>query len=296
MKIIIDTDPGVDDAMALALAKAEPRLEVAALTTVFGNVSAATATRNALALTEWLDLPVPVAEGAAKPLVLPEFPPVDHVHGPEGFGAMPAPAPTRTKDPRSAAELIVAEADGAVLAPIGPFTNVARALEADPALPQRLDRIVVMGGGLARGNVTPHAEANVWHDPHAARAVLRSGGDVWMVGLDVTDRILCTRDDFAAMEAASPGAGGLLWRMGAFYLDFYASKGMAGCGLHDPAALIAVTDPDLFDWEETGLDVICEGDEIGRTVRADGPPVKVAVGGDLEAVKSRFLERVSSLP
>lgn len=298
MRILIDTDPGVDDAMALAMAAADPRLDVVGLTTVHGNVRAETATRNALVLCDRLGWDaVPVAEGADAPLALPPFPAVDFVHGAEGFGDLPAMAPSRGADPRSAVDLILdASREGPLLlGPIGPFTNVAAAMEADPGLGERLEAIVVMGGALAGGNVTPHAEANVWHDPHAARAVLRSGARVSMVGLDVTDRILCTQADFDRMAEEAPRVGGLLRDMGRFYLRAYARRGMAGCGLHDPAALIAATDPDLFEWEETGLDVVLDGERVGQTVRADGPPVRVAVGGDLDAVKERFLSLVGRL-
>ncbi|MBM2578115.1 nucleoside hydrolase [Jannaschia sp. Os4] len=296
-RILIDTDPGVDDAMAIAMAAADPRLSLVGLSTVFGNVRAATATRNALVLCDWLGLDVPVAEGADVSQALGRFDAVDWVHGAEGFGDMPAQAPSRGKDPRDAADLIIeaSKAGLLVLAPIGPLTNVAEAMQRDPGLAARLDHLVIMGGSLSGGNVTARAEANVWHDPHAAREVLRAGANVTLVGLDVTNRVCCTADDFDRLAREAPAMGGRLREMGAFYLDFYASKGMAGCGLHDPAAILAHTDPDLFAFEETGIDVILDGDAVGETVRADGPPVRVAVDGDLDAIKERFLGLVGRL-
>ena len=296
-RILIDTDPGVDDAMAIAMAAADPRLSLVGLSTVFGNVRAATATRNALVLCDWLGLDVPVAEGADVSQALGRFEAVDWVHGAEGFGDMPAQVPSRGKDARDAAQFIIeaSTAGPLVLAPVGPLTNVAEAMRRDPGLAGRLDHVVIMGGSLSGGNVTARAEANIWHDPHAARDVLRSGARITLVGLDVTNRVVCDAGDFDRMAREAPAMGGRLREMGAFYLRFYASKGMAGCGLHDPAAILAHTDPDLFAFEETGIDVILDGDAVGETVRADGPSVRVAIGGDVDAIKARFLDMVGRL-
>ena len=298
MRLTIDTDPGIDDAMAILYAHAAPEIEIAALTTVYGNVRVDQATRNALRLLDWCGLDgVPVHEGAARPSVLPPFRPSAHVHGDEGFGDMRAEAPSRAADPLPAAVALAAAAGrGETLCPVGPLANLAAMLDADPDACRKAERIVVMGGGIEGGNITPHAEANIWHDPHAA-ARLFSEPNLWMVGLDVTNRILVSREDMAALADAAPVLGGRLASMTDFYIRFYESLCREGCALHDPAAVIACTHPHLFDWEETPIRVVTEGDEIGRTVRGgDGAPVKVAVDVDAPAVKALWMERIASLP
>ena len=297
MRLTIDTDPGIDDAMAILYAHAAPEIEIAALTTVYGNVRVDQATRNALRLLDWCGLDgVPVHEGAARPSVLPPFTPSAHVHGDEGFGDMPAEAPARAADPRPAAAALAAAAGrGEALCPVGPLANLAAMLDVDPDACRKADRVVVMGGGIAGGNVTPHAEANIWHDPHAA-ARLFAEPNVWMVGLDVTTRILVSRADMAALAEAAPVLGGRLAAMTDFYIRFYESIGLEGCALHDPAAVIACTHPQLFDWEETPVRVVTEGEEIGRTVPGgDGAPVRVARDVDAAAVKALWMERIASL-
>ena len=298
MRLTIDTDPGIDDAMAILYAHAAPEIEITALTTVYGNVRVDQATRNALRLLDWCGLDdVPVHEGAARPSVLPPFKPSAHVHGDEGFGDMPADVPSRAADPLLAAAALAAAAGrGEALCPVGPLANLAAMLDVDPDACRKAERVVVMGGGIEGGNVTPHAEANIWHDPHAASRLFAQP-NVWMVGLDVTTRILVTREDMAALADAAPVLGGRLAAITDFYIRFYESIGREGCALHDPAAVIACTHPHLFDWEETPIRVVTEGEEIGRTVPVgDGAPVKVAVDVDAPAVKALWMERIASLP
>ena len=174
-KLIIDTDPGIDDAMAIFYAAAAPDIELLGLTTIFGNVTTKMATRNALRLLESADLDLPVAHGAEKPLVLPPFEPSAHVHGDEGFGDIPAAEPKGQAVAEDAADFLIRMArehkGELVLCPVGPLTNIALAVQRDPEFVKNCKRIVIMGGSLeAGGNITPHAEANIYHDPHAARA------------------------------------------------------------------------------------------------------------------------------
>ena len=298
MRLTIDTDPGIDDAMAILYAHAAPEIEIAALTTVYGNVRVDQATRNALRLLDWCGLDeVPVHKGAGAPSVLPPFEPSAHVHGDEGFGDMPAETPSRAADPLPAGRALAATAGrGEALCPVGPLANLAAMLDVDPDAARKADRVVVMGGSLSAGNVTPHAEANIWHDPHAAARLLREP-NVWMVGLDVTHRILLTREDMAALADAAPLLGGRLAAMTDFYIGFYGSIGRAGCALHDPAAVIACTHPHLFDWQETPIRVVTEGGQIGRTVPGgNGAPVRVATDVDAAAVKTLWMDRIALLP
>ncbi|EKE44581.1 Inosine/uridine-preferring nucleoside hydrolase [Oceaniovalibus guishaninsula JLT2003] len=296
LKMVIDTDPGVDDAMAVFFAARTPQIDLLALTTVFGNVTVETATRNALHLCEMAGLDIPVAQGAAGPLARAPSPPSAHVHGAEGFGDLPAVAPARRAVAEDAADLLcrlAREHPGALtVCAIGPITNVAEAIRRDPAFARNVARIVFMGGAAwVPGNVTPHAEANTWNDPHALTEVLASGAPVVMVGLDVTMRVLCTAQDFARIARTDPHLGGFLDRASRFYLDFYRNvAGVEGCGLHDPAAIVAALRPDLFRMRRTALSVALDGAEIGRTRPVDdGPPIDICEDGDMEAVKALFL-------
>lgn len=304
VKLIIDTDPGIDDAMAIFYAAAAPDIDLLGLTTIFGNVTAPMATRNALRLLEWAGLEnVPVAEGLNTPRALPPFPPTAIVHGEEGFGDLPAADPKGHKITESAAEFLVRMArehrGELVLCPIGPLTNIAAAMDLDPEFISNVSRIVIMGGSLEEGgNVTPHAEANIYHDPHAAEALFASGAKIEMVGLDVTHRILCTYEDFDAIKAAAPRMGGLLHEMTQFYLHFYTTVGKHdGCSLHDPAAVIACTHPELFTPRTVPVSVSCAGETSGATVLAtDGrAPVQVLMATQADAVKARFLDVLATL-
>ncbi len=303
-KLIIDTDPGIDDAMAIFYAIAEPSIELLGLTTIFGNVTTPTATRNALRLVEMAGLGIPVAEGAPKPQDLPPFPPASEVHGDEGFGPIPAETPKGGAVDEPAAEFLVRMArehkGELVLCPVGPLTNIAAAIRLDPDFATNCKRIVLMGGSLrAGGNITAHAEANLYHDPHAGAEVFASGGTLAMVGLDVTDRILCRPHHFEALAKASPKFGGFLNGMSGFYMDFYRKvRQLDGCSLHDPAAVIACVAPELFTWEDHPLDVTLDGDAMGATVAAPGAgrgATSVAVEAQFDAVRERFLDTVAML-
>lgn len=302
LKIIIDTDPGIDDAMAIFYAYLHPEIEVLGLTTVFGNVTVDIATRNALVLTELAKQNTPVAKGAAKPLVQSPNGVSDHVHGAEGFGNMPPRTPIDQAVNETAAEFIcrvINENPGEiVLCPIGPLTNIALALELDPSIAQKTKSVVIMGGGIARGNVTEYAEANIWNDPHAADAVFAADWDVVMVGLDVTHQVACGTADFNRGASAAPVLGGFLSEATEFYLTFYESVyGKPECHLHDPTAVIAITDPQLFTIENHALEVILDGERIGQTAHSEKRgrrPVRVCMGVDAVAVKELFLSTIDS--
>ncbi|MFG6081905.1 nucleoside hydrolase [Paracoccus litorisediminis] len=296
MKLLIDTDPGIDDAMAIIFAARHPGIELVGLTTVFGNVPVETATRNALALVEHCDLNVPVAQGAAQPLVLPPFDFPAHIHGAEGFGHLPPTAPTLQAVTESAAAFmtrLARENPGQItLCPIGPITNVAEAIRLDPDFARNIARIVVMGGALdTPGNITPYAEANTFHDPHALEIVLNSGAEILMIGLDVTMQVTLEAKDFRALAEAAPHDGGLLDGMAGLYLDFYRSVGKEGCALHDPMAVIACLHPEWFTVERTALACVTEGEQLGQTLRAAGDSrTEVALDCRDYTIRSLFLD------
>lgn len=305
--IIIDTDPGVDDALALVYALNCPALELVGVTTVHGNVSVARSTRNALGLLELArpDLEIPVARGADSPLNGLARREADFVHGAEGLGDTPLLAPRRAPDPRPAWQFIrdqVAARPGEItLCAIGPMTNLATVLAHAPEIARQVAGVVVMGGAVTvPGNITPQAEYNVWADPAAAAAVLAAPWPLTLVGLDVTTQVICTREDFAAIASAAPRVGGFLAQAADFYVDFYQrAAGIDGCHLHDPSALIALSHPQYFSGSTMVLAVAEQGDHRGRTrPAAGGPPgqsaVRVLTGVDAAAVKAQFMLTLSA--
>ena len=297
-KIIIDTDPGIDDAMALHHAFADERLDVIGLTTVFGNVPVKTATRNALHLCELAAIEIPVAEGAATPMTITPNPHADFVHGVEGFGDYPPRTPAREKDARSAAEFLCevtkANPGEITICAVGPLTNLALALEHDPEIAKNAKNVVIMGGAVeAPGNVTPFAEANIWNDPHAAQLVFDADWDVTLVGLDVTHSVSCNMDDFRDVTKSAPEIGKFLEQVSEYYIKFYTENvGVDGCYLHDPAAVIAITDPEFFEVKEAPLNTILEGEQVGNTIAdpaRNGRPVKICLEVNDQGVKDTFL-------
>src|SRR5580700_4258588 len=210
-RIIIDTDPGIDDAMAIFLALRSPELKVEAITPVAGNVPLDLSLRNALRLVEIAErTDVPVAAGASHPL-LRRLATAGHVHGVNGLAGVEFPEPKTKPVHETAPELIrriVRENPGEItIVAVGPLTNVALALRADPALASVIPAIVIMGGSLSGGNMTPAAEFNLYVDPEAARIVFDAGIPLTMVGLDVTRKVLFTDQRLKALETAKNPSG-----------------------------------------------------------------------------------------
>ena len=305
VKLIIDTDPGIDDAMAIFYAASEPEIDLLALTTIFGNVTTSQASRNALYLIDKLGLDIPVSQGLECPRVLPPFPPSSNVHGFEGLGTLhvrPSPvSPINQSAPEYLVEMAQEHKGEMVICPIGPLTNIAAAMDLDSNFCSNLQRMVIMGGSLrAGGNITPFAEANIYHDPHAANHVLQHGKNIMLVGLDVTNKVICPRSFFYEIAKHSRRLGSLLLEMSEFYIDFYEIVGkFDGCGMHDPSALIACVVPELFQTETHKLRVCCDGESSGEIlVDPEGPGnlVDVCVEVDIEAVKQKFFQKVTQLP
>ena len=301
-KVLIDTDPGVDDAMAVFYAAVHPEIDLVGMTTIFGNVTTEIATRNAIVLAERVKQDIPVAKGAKMPLVQKPNPVSDFVHGAEGFGTM-LPQPIRGKAVLEPAHeficrMINENPGEIILCPIGPLTNIALALRYDPSIASKVKDIVLMGGALDRGNVTDYAEANFWNDPHAAHEVFAADWSVTVTGLNVTNQVVCQPEDFAHLENTSPVLGGFLNEAVQFYMDFYATvhDGVRCCDMHDPSALIAITHPEYFSLESHPLEVIVEGERIGQMVRssAEGRTEhKVLMKVDSEAVKKQFMSTIA---
>ncbi|MDN3554079.1 nucleoside hydrolase [Halomonas almeriensis] len=272
--IIFDTDPGVDDAQAIAIAMAHPDIELLGMTTTFGNVDITTATHNALLLAELAERQVPVAQGAAAPMVKPRHPAPTHIHGDNGLGNIALPEVQGKADSRSAAQFIVdtvnARPGEVSLVAVGPLGNLAAALQLDPALIEKVKQVIVMGGSIKEGgNVTPVAEANIFNDPHAAQRVLTAGWPLVMVGLDVTHRCVLGPRQMARIEAGQGRLGQVLAGSYAFYRSFYQQMlGIDGCCPHDSCALAWLVRPEMFTTQRGHLNVVTEGLAEGQTLFA----------------------------
>lgn len=276
-KIILDTDPGIDDVMAIMFAEAHPEIELKAITTIFGNVTIDTATHNALYLKQKYQLQADVVKGASKPLVRPPVGPTVMVHGESGFGDVEVPVKVEgAADTRSAHQYIIdavkAEPNEITLVAIGPLTNLALALQAEPDIVNLVKEVVVMGGAFGvndhRGNVTPYAEANVHDDPHAADIVFSAPWPVVIIGLDVTEQSFFTGDYLDRLRDDAGEVGQFIWDVSRFYLKFYKEKvGLDACHVHDPSAIAYVIDPELFTLRDGPVRVVTEGPAEGMTIQ-----------------------------
>lgn len=252
-KIILDTDPGIDDAMAIFFAFQSPHIDVLGLTTVYGNVPVTMSAKNALTLCELADQDIPVTKGVGMPWVGPESGYAHFVHGDDGFGNIDFPASDRELDPRSSAQFIVDMArkhPGEItIVAIGPLGNLALALRLEPELPKLVKGVAIMGGAaFVKGNVTPVAEANIWNDAHAAEIVFAADWDLKMFGLDVTNDVPFTPDFLDDLEARNAKLGGFVKKSSQFYVDFYSQgRDDKVCFFHDAMPLAYLVDPSLFE-------------------------------------------------
>jgi inosine-uridine nucleoside N-ribohydrolase len=303
--IILDCDPGHDDAIALLLALASPEVELVGVTTVSGNQTLDKTTANALRVLEFVDrTDVPVAAGADRPLVREQHV-AAHVHGESGLDGPDLPPVQGTPIDQHAIDFIADEIRARngelTLVPTGPLTNVALLLAVHPDA--RPHRIVLMGGAMGEGNVTPAAEFNIWADPEAARRVFESGLDVTMIGLDVTHQAVIRPEHSKRLRAAGR-VGSMVAELVDFYGRFHRRSypELGGSPMHDPVALAHVTRPGLVEVGEFAVSVDCSwGLGRGRTnVERRGrsgqqPNAKVGVAIDAEAFVEHLLARLATL-
>lgn len=277
-KVIFDTDPGVDDAMALYFALAHPDIDVIGITTTFGNVYVEQATANALYLTRLTGREIPVAQGGAIPLAKAAATPPDFIHGADGLGNLPSRLNLGGQALEiGAAEYIVQMArkhPGEItLVAVGPLVNLGVALKLEPQLPKLLKRVILMAGAVDEpGNVSPVAEANVWNDPDAADLVFTAGWDLTMVGLDVTHKVVLPSTFFGKLaEKHQHPAMDCLSHAVNFYANFYQSirpdMGHA-CFGHDVLAFAVLVAPELFEIQKGRVRVATEGIANGQTMMA----------------------------
>jgi inosine-uridine nucleoside N-ribohydrolase len=286
MKILFDTDPGIDDAMALLMLARDPRAELVGITTVFGNAPVDRTTANALALCERFGIEVPVARGAAEALTRPSAGFPESIHGRDAMGNIGMqPARGRTVEPLAASQFISAMArhhsGELTLVAVGPLTNLALALRDDPALVDHVKAVVVMGGAFGvnghRGNVSPVAEANIANDPHAADEVFCARWPVTIVGLDVTHEVLMNTDYLDALGRDGGAEGAFIRQITQLYEAFYAHRTGGGIYSHDASAVACALDPGAFGLRHGPVRVVVDGIAAGQTIQVpQGDPYPAA--------------------
>ncbi|MEO0676060.1 MAG: nucleoside hydrolase [Pseudomonadota bacterium] len=259
-KIIIDTDPGQDDAVAILLALASPEVELLGITAVAGNVPLELTAKNARIICELAKRPdVRVFAGCDRPMGRTLIT-AEHVHGQTGLNGTDLPEPTMPLQEQHAVDFIIEtirSEEGVTLCPLGPLTNVATALERAPDIAERIEEIVLMGGAYFEvGNITPAAEFNIYVDPEAADIVMKSGVNVTIAPLDLTHKMLTSAEWIAAMRGIGSAVGDAVAGWTDFFERFDVAKyGTAGAPLHDPCVIAHLIDPTLFTGRHINVEI-----------------------------------------
>jgi purine nucleosidase len=310
LPLIIDCDPGQDDAVALLLAMASPEeFELLGICAVAGNVPLSRTAYNARVIRELAGrLEVPVHAGCPRPMLLAPTT-AEHIHGKIGIDGAALPEPTAPLDPAHAVvwliETLRASARPIALATLGPLTNIATALVMAPDIASKIDRLVLMGGAIAAGNITASAEFNIYVDPHAAAVVFGAGLSLTMIGLDVTHQALSTPGRIERIAGADTNAARAAAGMLRFFSARYAEAGRSagGAPLHDPCVIAYLMRPDMFEGRPMRVDIeTASGLTMGRTVcdphcrdgRAANATVLERI--DAEAYFALIAERMARLP
>ena len=306
-RIIIDTDPGIDDALAFLLALASPEIQLEALTTTQGNVTLDKATRNALAVLELANAShIPVVSGSVVPLVQP-LRASAHVHGESGIGNAHLPEPKTAPLPGHAVDYLIRRAlyePGELsIFPIGPLTDIAMAIRKEPAFAGAVRELVIMGGAILEpGNITPLAEFNAYVDPHAAHIVFHSGIPITLIPLDVTHKCMLRQEQVDRLLKIDSPISQFIGDAVEVYLEESFRLGYDGCSLHDPLTLATVIAPDLLTLKEYFVDIdISGGVSMGKTFadiqKLTKKPANMKVAMDVrgEEFVELFLQRMECL-
>ena len=309
-KVIIDCDPGIDDAMAIVLAMQYSGFDIVGITTMFGNAYVEQATRNALTVVELSGRTIPVYKGAAAPLRIKRESPPDFVHGKDGLGNTGQPAPKSSAQTKSAAQFLVDIANTypghITLVAVGRLTNLAQAMKLDSHFTTNISEVVLMGGALhVPGNVSPVAEANISGDPDAADVVLTAPWKVTMLALDTTTKVKLTDAILRRIRDNNDRYGRFLWSITRFYMDFHKNVNHVEGGfyVHDPSAVMYLIDPGIFTTSKGPVRVVTEGIAMGETImpaydyQLELPPWrgKPAVTAATDVDVMRFLDTFESV-
>ena len=305
--VIIDCDPGQDDAVALLLAFASPELEVVAVTTVAGNVPLELTANNARRVCELAGrAEMAVYAGCPRPILEP-LETAEHVHGTTGLDGADLPEPTMPLAPGHAVDALVERlkrSEGEVtVAALGPLTNLALAVVKEPRIVPRIREIVLMGGAMGPGNVTPAAEFNIHTDPHAAQVVFTCGAPLTMIGLDVTRQAVATPERVKAIRAVGRPAAAAVAGILDLHLERRAGRpGARGAALHDPCVIAYLVRPELFEWRpmhvavETASRLTLGQTVVDRWAVSGKPPnANVVVSIDADGFFRLLTERLGCL-
>lgn len=308
VRVILDTDPGIDDSLAILLALASPELHLEAVTVTSGNCSAAQGVVNALSVLEMADADhVPVAQGVEVPLIQPLLT-APETHGATGLGYARLPPPRRLPADQHGVDLIIERVMAApgeiTLVAVAPLTNLAVAIRREPGIVEVVREVIIMGGAFQHpGNTTPLAEFNVYVDPHAAHIVYHSGMPITLVPLDVTYQCVLTRGDVDRLLAIDSPVTRFIAESTRFYMEFHDEyQGIQGCVINDPLALALAFATDLVETKHLYVTVdIQSGISLGKTI-ADfydawqkPPNMQVALKVQARRFIDLFVERIEAL-
>lgn len=309
LPILIDCDPGHDDAVMLMLAFGSGLFDIKAITTSAGNQTQEKTLKNAMKIITLMGADIPVYKGSERPLFR-ELIIADNVHGEMGLDGPILPEPVLKTEPLSAVEAIAAilteSSEKITIVPTGPLTNIAAFLLAYPHLKPKIERISLMGGGAFRGNITPTAEFNMYVDPEAAAIVFRSGVPITMCGLDVTHKALVFQDDIERFRAIGNKSGKVVAELMDFFSIYYRRERPelnGGAALHDPCSIAWLIDPSMFTSKPCYVDVEVNGTLTAGTTVVDffdvlkkAPNVEFAYDIDRQKYIQLIYEAVKGLP
>lgn len=309
-KVILDLDTGVDDALALAYAIANPTIDLIGVISSYGNNTQVQTTENSLKLIDLFKEDIPVYPGANHPSGVDDFqvmPVSKQIHGDNGIANLTLPIPTHSPAPLAGSDFLIQAVHqygkNLTYIPTGPLTNLAIALKKDPEIANLIGHITLMGGALTiEGNVTEAAEANIYQDPEAANIVFTAGFPLTMVGLDVTLRTLLTKKETAKWRRLGSRASKFYADLTDFYIDAYADLDIdkQGCALHDPLAVGVAIDPTFISTISLPMKVVTKGDNYGRTIGDKSrlmnktDVAQVATNVDAERFLNSFMDEMTN--